>query len=107
MLMQTHRPPVASSSILARHRSIAGRISPAHGSMHRMRLHRGGAEAVAHESFSAPRAAVIREGVSRVERSCGSQPCSPSTLLPWADPYIADLHRRHEGEMRRERRELE
>jgi hypothetical protein len=24
-------------------------------------------------------------------------------LLPWADPYIADLHRQHAREMRRER----
>ena len=30
---------------------------------------------------------------------------SSGTLLPWADPYIADLQRRHEGELRRERSE--
>ena len=31
------------------------------------------------------------------------EPQSSGTLLPWADPYIADLQRRHEGELRRER----
>lgn len=39
----------------------------------------------------------------------GDEPRSQATtqsipeLLPWADPYIADLHREHAREMRRER----
>jgi hypothetical protein len=42
------------------------------------------------ETFSAPQSYEV-------------EPQSSGTLLPWADPYIADLQRRHEGELRRER----
>jgi hypothetical protein len=86
MLMQQNRPLV-KSHIMARCRPMtAGRIAT-----QRLAMQRSPSHALApHQTFAARR---IPE----------PEPQSSGTLLPWADPYIADLHRRHEGELRRER----
>ena len=76
---------------MAKYRPIAARISP--HQTQRTATHRGASHAlVLHRPLAEP-------------RNSEPEPHTTDTLLPWADPYIADLHRRHEGELRRERRE--
>lgn len=85
MLMQ-HNRSLAKSHTMARYRpTAAGRVAT-----HSLIVQRNPSPALALQpSFAARR-------ISEPE------PQSSGTLLPWADPYIADLHRRHEGELRRE-----
>jgi hypothetical protein len=84
MLLQSHRS-LAKSHSMARYRPMtAGRIAPQRVATHRI----------------TPHALVPRQTIGRVSEAAAQ---SSGTLLPWADPYIADLHRRHEGELRRER----
>jgi len=46
------------------------------------------------------RPAKLRQRIQRPAQL--DEPAAPRKLLPWADPYIADLHRRHEDHLRRE-----
>ena len=72
MLMQQHRSSLKSHT-MARHRPMtAGRIMTPHASLHR----------------TAPHALPPRQTFGRVSQRASQ---SSGTLLPWADPYIADL----------------
>jgi hypothetical protein len=94
MLMQSHRSGLRSGLRSSPTRAITGRIVSRHTAVYPTAPHRGAAiPQAAERSFSAP---------GRCHGSLGDRECeSPSTLLPWADPYIASLQRRHEGELRR------
>jgi len=93
MLAQMHRPHAQNNHIMPRFRPAADpRMSPHHSVARPVGVERSEPRAlVLHRPFCEPRDAERPDN-------------SASTLLPWADPYIASLHRRHEGELRRERR---
>lgn len=96
MLLQARRPAAKVMPLLTKHRRIAGRIAPHHSVTIRLAPHRGPSRPIeSHSPISPPHASDRR--TADLESDCDS------TLLPWADPYIASLHRRHEGELRRER----
>jgi hypothetical protein len=56
-------------------------------------------------SFSQVRSAASSVSLALSGDEPHSQTVAPSVpeLLPWADPYIADLHRQHARDLRRER----
>jgi hypothetical protein len=97
--MQSHRALVKGNSIMARCRpATAAQHSPHHNSGQRIAILRDPSSTLRlHQPIAASRA--MEPSIAE------SNDHSSGTLLPWADPYIADLHRRHEGELRRERRE--
>ena len=96
MLLQSHRLTARSGLTLTTKSRLARRIAQHHGVTIRLAPHREPLRSSDDErSFSSP------EDVNR--RLVDRESPSDSTLLPWADPYIASLHRRHEGELRLER----
>jgi len=84
MLMQQYRTPLKSHTMVRHRPMTAGRIATPHASIHRTATH----------------ALAPLQTFGRISQRASQ---ASGTLLPWADPYIADLHRRHEGELRRER----